>query len=1334
MKRVQPAMTVLALAALLAAGMMTPASAADFSSWQRKMQVTFAGYNPPGGVTTLTNFPALVVLSTNISKFSYGDFQSLTNQDLRFADANGNELNYEIESWNTNGASYVWLQVTNLVDTNTFVWAYWGMTGQTAPVYTTNGTTWSKEYVGVWHLGEASGTRFDSTTNHNDLTPTSFTSGEQVNATVGKGVQLSNSKYLTKADNASLRLTNAVTMSGWLTPNSLGSGYSELIAKRGSVSAAEYGINGNSSAGFQQFYANSNAFSTLAMAPILSAGTVYYIACTRSAAQYLRNYENARAAGASAGLNTPVVTTAPLNLGSYNNGSELLNGVLDEVRLESVERSSNWVWACYMNMATNGVLTGSFNNYSAVQTVASALPQVSNVGSQNLKDISADVVGNLITNGTSAATVYLYWATNDCMTNASAWTAGGNVRNLGVQANGAIFTNTLTGLASNTTYYWNYSASNSAGTAWSATTGSPWFKTYGPPAVNNGGGATTNIGPYAAALHGMLTNGVSASATIYCGSDTNNWTYTNVIGTVTEAQGIFSTNQTGLARNTTYYYSVLVSNLYGTAQSPVTNFTTLPDLWITASTTSTESQTNLYGGVPVTVSGAGVVLTLSNSPTYGNLPVYQFGSLLVTNGASIVCLGQSSGSAHDANARGVAIQVAGDLIIAGGNSTNSIHADGMGFASQTGPGGASSSGSMGGTHGGLGLNNTNATYGSVTNPTCLGSGGTSANGGGAIKLIVNGNLIVNGRLSANGLNSTATTGGGGGAGGSIWITGGCTLGGTGEVQVSGGGSGTSASYAGGGGRLSIDDTVMYNFHGNIRSANGSQEGSSVDGYPPGDIVDTWGNAPGSGGPGSIYFGALARQNFTVYSNQFIIVGNDIVNVFSNLTVYGTLVPGGCYVGLGTGAVLQANNITIAPGGQITADGWGFAGNTGPGAGAPGTYFGGNHGGRAGGNTNILYGSITNPTSMGSGGNGASGGGAIKLKVSGTLTINGLLSANGNIGHNSPSGAGGSIWITGGGTVNGTGAIRAYGVANGGGFGTGGGGRISIDDTMTYAFTGNIQAGTTVYDGTPGTLYLPASARNNFLIDTNQTFIIGNGISYSFGNLTVKGMLDCGGDSWLTPGGTGIVITANNLTIWTNATLKADCRGFYGTNAAVAWVAGPGAGGAAIGGTHGGMGYNNTTGTYGSATQPTTLGSGAYSVPPYTPTSSNYFGGGAIKLTVANLLTIYGTLSANGSIKAGYGGSAGGSLWIDAGTLAGNGRIQANGGAGTYGGGGGRIAVYYHSASTFSGLPTPGLYASMESVSSNVTVMGGYNVGFNGPEDGSIYIAHSVPGGMAVFFR
>ena len=94
----------LAYAALAVAAIGT-ASAADFSSWQKKMPIRFAGYNQTG---TLTNFPALVVLSTSISNFSYGDFLSLTNQDLRFASSNGtDELNYEIEKWDTNGSCYV---------------------------------------------------------------------------------------------------------------------------------------------------------------------------------------------------------------------------------------------------------------------------------------------------------------------------------------------------------------------------------------------------------------------------------------------------------------------------------------------------------------------------------------------------------------------------------------------------------------------------------------------------------------------------------------------------------------------------------------------------------------------------------------------------------------------------------------------------------------------------------------------------------------------------------------------------------------------------------------------------------------------------------------------------------------------------------------------------------------------------------------------------------------------------------------------------------------------------------------------------------------------------
>jgi hypothetical protein len=44
------------------------------------------------------------------------------------------------------------------------------------------------------------------------------------------------------------------------------------------------------------------------------------------------------------------------------------------------------------------------------------------------------------------------------------------------------------------------------------------------------------------------------------------------------------------------------------------------------------------------------------------------------------------------------------------------------------------------------------------------------------------------------------------------------------------------------------------------------------------------------------------------------------------------------------------------------------------------------------------------------------------------------------------------------------------------------------------------------------------------------------------------------------------------------------------------------------------------------------------------------------------------------------GGAGGSVWVSAGALAGNGAVRANGGSGDAGGGGGRIAVYYGDSS------------------------------------------------------
>ena len=58
-----------------------------------------------------------------------------------------------------------------------------------------------------------------------------------------------------------------------------------------------------------------------------------------------------------------------LNLARFTNGTLYLKGVLDEARIESGARSSNWIWASYLTVATNSTLS----SYAAVSQQSPAL-------------------------------------------------------------------------------------------------------------------------------------------------------------------------------------------------------------------------------------------------------------------------------------------------------------------------------------------------------------------------------------------------------------------------------------------------------------------------------------------------------------------------------------------------------------------------------------------------------------------------------------------------------------------------------------------------------------------------------------------------------------------------------------------------------------------------------------------------------------------------------------------------------------------------------------------------------------------------------------------------
>ncbi len=208
-----------------------------------------------------------------------------------------------------------------------------------------------------------------------------------------------------------------------------------------------------------------------------------------------------------------------------------------------------------------------------------------------------------------------------------------------------------------------------------------------------------------------------------------------------------------------------------------------------------------------------------------------------------------------------------------------------------------------------------------------------------------------------------------------------------------------------------------------------------------------------------------------YGARVSITGDIQIAANSTLLAYAHSTNGGT-------PLFEAENVHLAAGGTIKADGGGYASQTGPGKASvqPG---GGGYGGRGGGGTvgGAVYGRNNDASQPGSGGGdvnqGGFGGGCVRIVASGTVTVDGVISANGlrTWGSGGGSGSGGGIDIRCNLLAGGAdGLLQANG---GGGFWhsssaswygyAGGGGRIALHyDTLSPGFAACLEAG---YDNT-----------------------------------------------------------------------------------------------------------------------------------------------------------------------------------------------------------------------------------------------------------------------------
>ena len=208
------------------------AEPSPLADWKREVTISTDGY---AGSETLSDVPVLVRLSSAIEGFDYADFAAPdTGADMIFTDMEGvARYPYEIDEWHKGGESLVWVKLPELRKGTKFKLAYgnaqYAIEQSNNPNNRTLATheVW-RDYAGVWHMNEDSGTAFDSTEHGLDALPScgtnkladvsqmvAYENGACGRARVNATQHISAGNYMCVPSYSALGITDKFVVSGW---------------------------------------------------------------------------------------------------------------------------------------------------------------------------------------------------------------------------------------------------------------------------------------------------------------------------------------------------------------------------------------------------------------------------------------------------------------------------------------------------------------------------------------------------------------------------------------------------------------------------------------------------------------------------------------------------------------------------------------------------------------------------------------------------------------------------------------------------------------------------------------------------------------------------------------------------------------------------------------------------------------------------------------------------------------------------------------------------------------------------------------------------------------
>ena len=349
----------------------------DWTLYTHKFSVAFPGVTEGA---TLDDFPVLVKVSEAlIPGFRYADCAKEGGADLRFTDGNGAmPLPCEVEVWDTNGVSLVWVKVPTLTR-GTRIKGYYGWNLAPSVVAT---DVWDSNFVAVWHMNAAEGkfTQRDSTTTGKNIAPNaSYRAGILcgVEGVAGAAAELGRDSVMTGAfcvgdAGGALDGFPAMTLEAWTFQTAYSSAdaylFNKLVPGTENVAYNFYQRKDTSGKIAAYFYKDGDGTGDIWQGSTDGAQLnewTHQVARWNGASGQRTGFMNGASVydntkDAAKGTGKHAGSTSSLYIG--NNvadqwGAKIFRGKLDEIRISKVARSDDWVKATHDTIANNATFT-----------------------------------------------------------------------------------------------------------------------------------------------------------------------------------------------------------------------------------------------------------------------------------------------------------------------------------------------------------------------------------------------------------------------------------------------------------------------------------------------------------------------------------------------------------------------------------------------------------------------------------------------------------------------------------------------------------------------------------------------------------------------------------------------------------------------------------------------------------------------------------------------------------------------------------------------------------------------------------------------------------------